>query len=71
MGRPKTVGRPKKAPDPRINMAFYEDNLEFLQYAAWKNRMSITQYVNQLIYKDKDNYARSDWKKPEEQGVAL
>lgn len=63
MGRPKKD--PTKKPDPRINMAFYDDNLEFLQYAAWKNHMSITQYVNLLVSKDKDNYARNEWKKPE------
>ena len=59
MARPKK--NPKKTPDPRINLAFYGDNLKFLQYAAWKNRLSITAYVNRLIEKDKDNYARNDW----------
>ena len=57
----KKRGRKKKAPDPRINMAFYEDNLKFLQYAAWKNRQSITQYVNGLVTRDKENYNPEDW----------
>ena len=60
MARKKT--EPAKAPDPRINLAFYGDNLKFVQYAAWKNRKSITAYINQLLEKDKDNYARNEWK---------
>lgn len=57
MGRP----RKNKKPDPRINLAFYDDNLKFIQYASWKNRVSITAYVNWLIEKDKKNYDRKEW----------
>lgn len=39
--------------NPRINMAFYDDNLEYLREAAWKNRMSVTQYVNYLVAEDR------------------
>lgn len=62
--QPKAAGkktRKKKAPDPRINMAFYDDNLKFAQYASWKNRQSITQFVNSLIAKEMANYDRSEW----------
>lgn len=45
-----------------MNMAFYDDNLAFLRQIAWKNHMSVTQYVNQLISKDKSNYDPSEWK---------
>lgn len=55
----------RKQPNPRINMALYGENLEFLRHAAWKNHMSITAYVNHLVDKDKDNYARNEWKHPE------
>lgn len=34
---------------PRINMAFYGDNLEFVREEAWRNKQSITEYVNSLI----------------------
>lgn len=34
---------------PRINMAFYGDNLEFVREAAWRNKQSITEYMNGLI----------------------
>lgn len=59
---------PRKATkrnEPRINMTFYDDNLEFLRHIAWVNHMSITQYVNQLVGKDKAKYDSSLWKKPE------
>lgn len=39
---------------PRINMAFYDDNLAYLQEAAWKARKSVTAYVNDLIAADKE-----------------
>lgn len=38
---------------PRINMAFYDDNLDYVREAAYQNRMSITEYVNKLIENDK------------------
>lgn len=50
---------------PRINLAFYDDHLKFVQYASWKNHQSITQYINSLIAKDMNNYARAEWDQPE------
>lgn len=60
---PKKKGRKKKAPDPRINMAFYDDNLTFCQFASWKKRQSITQFVNALIEQEKAKYNKEDWEK--------
>ena len=39
---------------PRINMAFYGDNLEYVREAAYQSRMSVTEYINQLILDDKN-----------------
>lgn len=39
---------------PRINMAFQEDNLEYLQIMSNFDGISITKYVNQLIENNKD-----------------
>lgn len=39
---------------PRINMAFYGDNLEFVREEAWRNKQSITEYVNGLIEQARD-----------------
>ena len=47
----KTQGR-KGQKLPRINMAFYPDNLAYLQAIAGFERMSATQYVNNLIKQD-------------------
>jgi len=66
-GAGKKKGRKKKAPDPRINMAFYDKNLKFCQYASWKNRQSITQYVNALIAKEMANYDQAEWDVPDEE----
>lgn len=41
---------------PRINMAFYDDNLAYLQDAAWKARKSVTAYVNDLIAADREKH---------------
>ena len=57
------VQRPKRN-DPRMNMAFYGDNLDFCREMAWQKRMSITQYVNQLIAQEKRKYKPADWKQP-------
>lgn len=48
-----TQGTQRKQKYPRINMAFYDDNLEYVREAAYKSRMSVTEYVNQLIAEDK------------------
>lgn len=42
----------RKQKHPRINMAFYDNHLEYLQDAAWRNKMSITEYVNKLVKED-------------------
>ena len=51
---PKEQNTQRKQKHPRINMAFYGDNLEYVQEAAYQNRMSVTEYVNQLILEDKN-----------------
>lgn len=43
----------KKKKLPRINMAFYDDHLEYLQLISRVKGFSITQYVNELIAADK------------------
>lgn len=48
-----TQGTQRKQKLPRINLAFYGDNLEYAREAAWKARKTITQYVNDLIEEDK------------------
>ena len=44
--------QPKKK-HPRINMAFYDDNLDYVREAAYQSRMSITEYMNRLIQEDR------------------
>lgn len=61
----KSKKAPAKKPDPRINLSFYGDNLKFVQYAAWRNRKSITAYINQLIEREKPNYDRAEWDQPD------
>lgn len=46
---PNTQGTQRVQKHPRINMAFYGDNLEFVREAAWRNKQSITEYMNSLI----------------------
>ena len=50
-GAPRTQGR-KGQKLPRINMAFSPENLAYLQAIAGFERMSATQYVNNLIKQD-------------------
>lgn len=45
----KAQGTQRAQKHPRINMAFYGDNLEFVREAAWRNKQSITEYMNSLI----------------------
>lgn len=42
-----------KKKHPRINMAFYGDNHEYLEYISRISGVSITQYVNNLIDRDR------------------
>jgi len=46
---------PRKHKYPRINMAFYGDNLEHAELMARIEGVSITKYINNLIEADKDN----------------
>ncbi len=39
---------------PRINMAFTEDNLEYLQIISTATGKSITQYVNDLVREERE-----------------
>jgi len=50
--KPKTQGRKGKAL-PRINMAFYPDNHEYLKLISRLEGVSMTRYVNDLIAKDR------------------
>jgi len=51
-GGTKTQGR-KGQKLPRINMAFSQDNLEYLQLISRIEGISITKYVNHLIESDR------------------
>lgn len=42
----------RKQKHPRINMVFYNENHEYLEYVTRLKGVSITQYVNDLIAKD-------------------
>lgn len=48
----------RKQKHPRINMAFYGDNLEYLREAAYRNRISVTEYVNKLVEEDRQRNGR-------------
>ena len=47
-----TNGSPERK-DPRINLAFYDDHLDFCRAQARQNHQSITQFVNSLIAQEK------------------
>lgn len=51
-----TQGR-KGAKSPRINMAFSQENLEFLRVMSSIRGQSITRYVNDLIKEDMERNA--------------
>lgn len=55
-GVPHTQGK-KGQKLPRINMAFQESNLEYLQVMSRIEGVSITKYVNNLVEKDKEQRA--------------
>lgn len=50
-----------KRNDPRINLAFYGEHLEFCREMAWKKHQSITAFVNELIAKEMEKHDRSEW----------
>lgn len=64
---PKIRIRKPARNDPRMNLAFYDDNLEFCQEMAWRNRMNTTQYINQLISAEKAKHDPADWKQQKEE----
>ena len=45
----------RKQKHPRINMAFYGDNLEYVELIARIEGVSVTQYINTLIEADRDS----------------
>ena len=56
----KKLGRPPKAEEEKLRGYRYNLNLdrdlkEYLHETAWKNRTSITQYINDLIRADMEN----------------
>lgn len=62
-------GRPPKAENEKLRGYRYNLNLdrdlkEYLHEAAWKNRTSITQYINDLIRADMEKDA--EWMEKEE-----
>ena len=59
----------KKNDYPRMNMAFYDDNLEFCRAMAEEEHLSITQFVNQLIAHEKRKYKPEDWKQQAREGT--
>lgn len=52
-----TQGTQRKQKHPRINMAFYDDNLDYVREASYQSRMSVTEYVNKLIKEDRQRKA--------------
>lgn len=49
-----TQSQGRRQKHPRINMAFYGDNLEYVRERAYQKRVSVTEYINQLIVDDKN-----------------
>lgn len=43
---------------PRMNMGFYDDNLEYIQKMSRLRGMTMTEYMNELIYEDKKKNKR-------------
>lgn len=57
----KKQGRPKLNPEEkkrgyRYNLNLDRDLKQYIHEIAWQNRTSITQYINDLIRKDMDEY---------------
>ena len=45
---------PKKEPTERLNLKLPTTQKRYLQEMAWRNRMSLTQYLSNLIQADMD-----------------
>ena len=39
--------------NPRVTIAFYDDNLDYLRDICWMRQTSITEYINFLIKEDR------------------
>lgn len=71
----KKQGRPKLDPEERkrgyrYNLNLDRDLKQYIHEIAWQNRTSITQYINDLIRKDMDEYfinggTREGWEEDE------
>ena len=71
--KPKKQGRPPKKEEEKLRGYRYNLNLDrdlkdYLHEMAWKNRTSITQYINDLIRADMEAYIEaggdeSEWMK--------
>ena len=71
--KPKKQGRPPKKEEEKLRGYRYNLNLDrdlkdYLHEMAWKNRTSITQYINDLIRADMEAYIEaggdeSEWVK--------
>lgn len=53
------AGRPPRN-DPRMNIAFYDDHMQFCRDMAWKNHQSVTQYVNSLIAQEMEKHNKTE-----------
>lgn len=56
----RTKNSRQRRNDPRMNIAFYDNHLQFCRDMAWKNHQSVTQYVNGLIAQEMANYDRAE-----------
>lgn len=71
--KPSKQGRPPKKPEEKLRGYRYNLNLDrdlkdYLHEMAWRNRTSITQYINDLIRADMEGYIEaggdeSEWTK--------
>lgn len=60
------MARPKRSRnDPRSNIAFYGDHLQFCQAMAWKKHQSVTAFINSVIAQKMAKYDRKEWDSPE------
>lgn len=57
----------RKQKHPRINLAFYGNNLELAKEAAWLKKISVTEYINQLIVDDTNRRITAPAKEQTEQ----
>lgn len=54
--------RPRqKRNDPRTNLTFYGEHLQFCQAMAWQKHQSVTAFVNGLIAQEMAKHDREEW----------